>query len=252
MPPLPPSNHPHTGHRARLRRRLETEGLAGFAPHEVIELLLCDAIPQRDVNPLAHRLIEQFGSVRGVLEADADALCGVSGMGEKSAAFLRLMGEAARVYESLPISDRPRLASVRELAGYCRTLFEPGAGEQMWTFNLNKTGRLLGSVQLAQGARKPPLREAVEPTLFCHGQAVILVFCRNPGDTAVRETDLTFVRDLALSLLRIRVSLLDGVILAGHEFVSLRKDGQYLVSEGGALHEPDTAALELWRHWLDE
>ena len=58
----------HSGHRARLRQRFFEEGLSGFAPHEALELLLCFAIPQRDVNPLAHQLIERFGSLSAVLE----------------------------------------------------------------------------------------------------------------------------------------------------------------------------------------
>ena len=44
----------HTGHRQRLRERFRAQGLGGFAEHEVLELLLTYAIPQKDVNPLAH------------------------------------------------------------------------------------------------------------------------------------------------------------------------------------------------------
>ena len=57
----------HTGHRQRLRERFRAQGLAGFAEHEVLELLLIYAIPQKDVNPLAHALLERFGSLAAVL-----------------------------------------------------------------------------------------------------------------------------------------------------------------------------------------
>lgn len=43
----------HAGHRARMKERFMKEGLSGFSEHEVLELLLMFAIPQRDVNPLA-------------------------------------------------------------------------------------------------------------------------------------------------------------------------------------------------------
>ena len=61
----------HAGHRARMRERFMKEGLSGFSEHEVLELLLMFAIPQRDVNPLAHRLIDRFGSLRPGLIASA-------------------------------------------------------------------------------------------------------------------------------------------------------------------------------------
>ena len=59
----------HAGHRNRLRLRFKKEGLNGFAPHEVLELLLTYAIPRVDTNPIAHALIHRFGSLHGVLEA---------------------------------------------------------------------------------------------------------------------------------------------------------------------------------------
>ena len=59
----------HDGHRSRMRERFRREGLNGFADHEALELMLFYAIPQRNVNPLAHRLLDTFGSLHGVLDA---------------------------------------------------------------------------------------------------------------------------------------------------------------------------------------
>ena len=55
----------HDGHRSRMRERFRREGLNGFADHEALELMLFYAIPQRNVNPLAHALLERFGSFHG-------------------------------------------------------------------------------------------------------------------------------------------------------------------------------------------
>ena len=64
----------HSGHRARMRSRFAAQGLDGFADHEVLELILFYAIPQGDVNDLAHELIERFGTIAGVLDASVDEL----------------------------------------------------------------------------------------------------------------------------------------------------------------------------------
>ena len=81
----------HAGHRARMKERFMKEGLSGFSEHEVLELLLMFAIPQRDVNPLAHRLIERFGSLSAVLETAPSELKRVDGVGENAAVLLSLM-----------------------------------------------------------------------------------------------------------------------------------------------------------------
>ena len=59
----------HDGHRQRMRERFRKDGLEGFAPHEVLELLLFYGRARGDVNPLAHALLDTFGSLKGVLEA---------------------------------------------------------------------------------------------------------------------------------------------------------------------------------------
>ena len=81
----------HAGHRQRMKERFRREGLDGFSEHEVLELLLMYAIPQRDVNPLAHTLIKRFGSLAGVLEAHESDLTQVPGVGENAALLLTLM-----------------------------------------------------------------------------------------------------------------------------------------------------------------
>ena len=71
----------HEGHRARMRTKLMESGERVFADHELLEVLLYYAIPRRDTNELAHRLLEQFGSLQGVLSASAQELACVKGVG---------------------------------------------------------------------------------------------------------------------------------------------------------------------------
>ena len=80
----------HDGHRERVRRRFLENDLDGFADHEALELLLYYAIPQGDVNPLAHELIDRFGSLSGVFTAPVEMLTEVKGVGERAAVLLRL------------------------------------------------------------------------------------------------------------------------------------------------------------------
>src|SRR5262245_29582676 len=97
------------GHRARLRKRLLDGGAEALADHEVIEYLLITAIPRRDVKPLARALIKRFGSLAGVLNADTRALALHPGMGETSAAALKIVALAARRLAREQVRERPLL-----------------------------------------------------------------------------------------------------------------------------------------------
>ena len=81
----------HDGHRANVRRRFLQAGLDAFADHEALELLLFYAIPRRDTNPIAHALIDRYGSLEAVLNAPVEDLKKVEGIGENAAVLLRLV-----------------------------------------------------------------------------------------------------------------------------------------------------------------
>ena len=70
----------HKDHRKRIRDRFLNNGLEGFAPHEVLELLLTFAIPRYDTNLIAHRLIDHFGSISAVMDADIYDLMRIPGV----------------------------------------------------------------------------------------------------------------------------------------------------------------------------
>lgn len=97
----------HKDHRSRLRKRYEENGLDSFEDHNVLELLLFYAIPRRDTNPAAHRLISKFGSLSGVFSASVEELQTVEGIGKSSAEYLALVRETGRRCMLDALSERP-------------------------------------------------------------------------------------------------------------------------------------------------
>ena len=71
----------HRQHRQRLKKRFLTEGLDHFDSVNLLELTLFYAIPQGDTNPIAHRLLDTFGSLSGVMNASYERLVQVDGWG---------------------------------------------------------------------------------------------------------------------------------------------------------------------------
>ena len=97
----------HAGHRARMRERYRTDGARALASYELLEILLYHVVVQRDTKPLAHALIDRFGSLEGVFCASKEELLSVSGVGEKIAKFLLQNGRAARAIANAHLWEAP-------------------------------------------------------------------------------------------------------------------------------------------------
>ena len=85
----------HEGHRQRMRERL-ADHAASLTDHELLEVMLFEVISRRDTNPVAHRLLDSFCDLNGVLSAPPRLLCTVAGIGPRAAEFLFLMGNVLR------------------------------------------------------------------------------------------------------------------------------------------------------------
>ena len=89
----------HKNHRSRMRKRFFVNGVKGMSEHEIMEMLLFFCTNCGDTNETAHRLIEQFGNISGVLDADYERLLEVRGVGEKSASFIKFFKEVQSDYD---------------------------------------------------------------------------------------------------------------------------------------------------------
>lgn len=81
----------HEGHRKRIMERLDGEG-GRLQDHELLEILLFGAQPRKNTNPVAHALIDAFGSLSGVFSAPVEQLVTVEGVGVSTARYIRCVG----------------------------------------------------------------------------------------------------------------------------------------------------------------
>lgn len=84
----------HEGHRKRMHEKLASGGLV--LEHERLEMLLFNAYPRKNTNPIAHNLLNAFGSIRGVLEADIEELTAIEGVGESVALYLKCVAACVK------------------------------------------------------------------------------------------------------------------------------------------------------------
>jgi len=218
----------HEGHRKRMRERYRKEGLDGFADHEALELLLFYGRARGDVNPLAHTLMDTFGSLQGVLEATPDQLMAVHGVGEETATLISLMLPMFRRYTACLSRERKRFVTRTDVKQHCRALLSGWRSEKLYVIALDADQQLLGQRLVAEGTNgsvQIQPRLVVEAALNLNARSVILSH-NHPGGTdwpSVQDVDAT--EQVQLLLKGMEIELLDHVIVAGEKTYSMAENG---------------------------
>jgi DNA repair protein RadC len=218
----------HEGHRERLRERFLTAGPAALHDHELLELLLFSAIPRRDTKPLAKQLIERFGSLAGVLAADAGDLARVKGVSDSTAALLKcVQALQARALRG-DISEKPVLSSWEKLLEYCRVAMAHDKREHFRVLYLDRKNRLIqDEVKQTGTVDHVPVypREVLGRALELGASALILVHNHPSGDPSPSQADIDMTRDLVTAAKALDLAIHDHVIIARSGHASFRSLG---------------------------
>lgn len=218
----------HDGHRKRLKEQFLNHS-DGFHDHQLLELLLCYAIPQGDVNGLAHRLLDRFGSLAGVLDARPEALEQVLGVGEHTAVLLKLIPVLSGRYQADRAGMGTILDSTQAAGQYLRPYFSQGARYEMaYLVCLDGKYKVLGCHKLDEGtvntAEITP-RKMVEIVLAHNATAAILAHNHLSGLALPSNADLMSTQQLRTILRSVDVELLDHLIFTDDDMVSLKDSG---------------------------
>jgi len=218
----------HSGHRDRLKKRFLEEGLDGFTEIQALELMLFYCIPQKDTNPIAHALLDRFGSLAQVLEAPVAELRKVPGIGEHTAVFLHLITEAARVYMVSRTSQEKILPTLESCAEYLLPFFFGRTVETVFLLCMDAKCKVLCCKELGEGsinAAGISIRRVVETALSTGASAVVLAHNHPSGLALPSNEDIQTTRRVAMALQAVEVRLIDHVVVADGDYVSMAQSG---------------------------
>ena len=208
----------HDGHRQRLKQRFLEEGLESFTDIQVLELLLFFSVPRQDTNPIAHALLDHFGSLYQVLEAPVEELRKVKGVGEQSALLLSLMNDVARYYQV----DRTMREKILPTVQAC--------GEYLVPFFFGRNVETVfgqGSVNSAGIS----VRKIVETALAANATTVVLAHNHPSGIAVPSSEDVQTTCRVAMALNAVEIQLADHIVVADGDYVSMVQSG-YRLDEG--------------------
>ena len=219
----------HQGHREKMRQRFLKSGLEGFADHEALELLLYYAIPRRDTNELAHRLLKQFGSLRGVLSAPVQELACVSGVGQQAALLMGMVPMLCR--RAAQREKEQILNSVDACGAYFTELLGSSRREMLWQVCLDGKGKVLSSRCLAVGdvsMAAVSVRQVVEYALRAGAVGVVLAHNHPSGVALPSQEDIATTRLIRDALRTMNIQLVDHIVVADGDYVSMAASGMLI------------------------
>lgn len=219
----------HDGHRQRIRQRFHDEGLDHFTEYQVLELLLFYTIPRKDTNPLAHILIDRFGSLAQVLEAPMEELVKVEGVSANTATFLHLITDVGRYYLVNRTMQCTILPTLEKCAQYMVPFFFGRRVETVFLLCLDAKCKVLCCKEVGEGSVNSAgisVRKIVETALAANATTVVLAHNHPSGVALPSGEDVQTTRRIAMALKAVEVNLADHIVVADDDYVSMAQSGQ--------------------------
>ncbi len=218
----------HKGHRERLKARFLEEGLDNFTDIQVLELLLFYAIPQKDTNPIAHELLDHFGSLSQVLEAPVEELKKVNGIKDNAATLLSLITQISRYYQ-VDCSQRVEVLTTLDACGaYLVPRFFGRSNETVFLLCLDAKCKVLSCKEVGEGSVNSAgisIRKIVETALAANATTVVLAHNHPSGVALPSNDDVQTTRRIAAALSAVEVHLADHIVVAEGDYVSMVQSG---------------------------
>lgn len=241
-----PAN-PHREHRTRVKQKFLRSGLDSFAPHEVLEMILFYAVPQKDTNPLAHRLLDRFGNLFGVFSARQEELCAVEGVSDHVATLLRLwLPATSYAMAEKRQEETPVFGSVGTIGDYFVSRYIGHSCETVYLLLLDNSYSYLDCVKVHEGSVNSvgiTPRKLIELALYRHASMAVLAH-NHPGGIAVPSSeDLQTTSNLAHAFSAVGIPLVEHILVAGETYSPLIYRSQRVLA--GQTMDPGTFYADL-------
>ena len=220
------AEHTHHGHRERMFERVQKNGWESLSSHELIEMMLFYSIPRVNTNEIAHAMLDKFGSVKGILDADPRELMKIDGVGAKSVQMIRMLPELLRRYLNEPSPKSKRFDSIGAIGEYFYRLFLGTHEEQLYMMTFNNRMNLLNCTHISTGVINcsEVMMRKISETIVYSGAAVVAFAHNHPEGMAVPSaTDVEATEVLRTHIENMGVQMLEHLVFADKRFTPIMR-----------------------------
>ena len=225
------SDNLHEGHRKRLREEMiKLDFPEAAPPHKILEILLFYGIPRKDTNPIAHTLLKKFGSVSAVLEADPQDLYEVKGMTQNAVALIKTVLPIARIANNEMDKGGYRFDDMDQFGEHLVRRFHGHNKEIFILSGFDKNGKHFFDEIIANGDTENvtvSVKNIVKVVIRRNPVSVVVSHNHVDGPALPSVADIRMTESLKYTLEQISVRLVDHIIVAGDDYVSIRQSADY-------------------------
>ena len=224
----------HEGHRERLKQQFKNNNYSidKWQEHNILELLLFYAVPRVDTNETAHKLLDKFGSLAGVLDASTDALSSVEGVGSNTTVFLKLLPQIFSVYTEQKFKEdktKRDMSDVEARKSYFIPKFFGYSYEAVFVASLDNKNRVTACEKLFSGTVNVShvnLRMIIEFAIRNSASGIIIAHNHPNGTSTPSYQDVVMTKQLSDALFPVNIKLLDHIVVAENDASSLKELNQ--------------------------
>ena len=219
----------HKDHRQRVRTRYLNEGVRSMAEHNIVELLLFFGIPYKDTNPIAHELIDTFGDISGILDAPAEELMKIDGIGENAATLIKLVRDISLLYVngSLTVTDKKKKSNVTD---FIRSKYIKETKEIVYIIGVDADGSVERCSKISEGSFDHATidkRALLETVLRTDSKNIVIAHNHPHGFAVPSAVDIETTAQLKALLRSIGVNLVDHIVVSRDDTFSMAKSRKF-------------------------
>jgi DNA repair protein RadC len=212
----------------RPREKLLAHGAAALRDEELLALLLRTGVQGTGVLQLAGQLLEKFGGVPGLLNADAGALESVKGLGPAKRAELAAVLELARRSMAGELRQQTLFDTPTRVKDFLRLKLAQREHEVFAVLFLDARHQLIEMEELFRGTLTQTSvypREVVKRALARNAAAVVFAHNHPSGAAEPSRADEFLTQTLKSALALVDVRVLDHLVVGRNDVVSFAERG---------------------------
>ncbi len=225
------SENLHKEHRKRVKEEFLAHGFdENTPPHKILEMMLFFCVPQKDTNDMAHKLLNHYGSIARVLDAPVEELITFPGITRSNVVLFKMIMPIARIYNRDKSNTTGDFNSIEQIGNFLLSQYMGLCEEQLSILSLNANGKCLSFDFFEKGdiaSVGVSTRKIIELCLKTGASCIVMAHNHPSGIALPSAADISITQTVAAAVKNISVPLLDHIIIANSDYVSLSQSQKY-------------------------
>ncbi len=221
----------------RPQERLARLGPASLSDREILAMILRSGPRGTDVLSLCGLLLEEAGSLTGLLRWSASDFERVRGIGPVKALQLIAVMELAKRILNEDDSQPVAFDTAESVHTHFQTIIAGLEVEKFWALCLDRKNRLIRRIEVTSGTASRSLvhpREVFREAIRLSASALVVAHNHPSGDPAPSQADVQVTRQLREAARVVGITLIDHIVL-GRRGKDPQGRGYYSFNEAGLL-----------------